>query len=116
MVRSIAQGQLDTSFLPVDTHSLSRCYRELIDSLYVLCVLRILTKSQSCRPALAIVPGRAGKARDEVSSPTYFRLRFVLVSAFLKPTFRGKQKEIAEAAVRGCDVLVVAPTGMGKVR
>jgi len=39
-----------------------------------------------------------------------------LSSAFLKPTFRGKQKEIVEAAVRGCDVLVVAPTGMGKVR
>ncbi|KAL7409715.1 P-loop containing nucleoside triphosphate hydrolase protein [Mrakia frigida] len=38
----------------------------------------------------------------------------ILTKTFLKPTFRGKQKEIVEAAVRGCDVLVVAPTGMGK--
>ncbi|KAF8799355.1 ATP-dependent DNA helicase [Phlegmacium glaucopus] len=28
--------------------------------------------------------------------------------------FKGKQKEIVEAAYKGCDVLVVAPTGMGK--
>jgi superfamily II DNA helicase RecQ len=34
--------------------------------------------------------------------------------AFKKPDFRGRQREIMEAAVRGADVLVVAPTGMGK--
>jgi superfamily II DNA helicase RecQ len=41
------------------------------------------------------------------------RLR-VSISAFKKPDFRGRQREIMEAAVRGADVLVVAPTGMGK--
>ena len=34
--------------------------------------------------------------------------------AFGKPSFRGRQKEIMEAAMHGADVLVVAPTGMGK--
>jgi superfamily II DNA helicase RecQ len=29
--------------------------------------------------------------------------------------YRGKQKEVIEAAVLGADVLVLAPTGMGKV-
>ncbi|KAI5450400.1 hypothetical protein NCC49_003182, partial [Naganishia albida] len=38
----------------------------------------------------------------------------VLKSTFKKPDFRGRQREIMEAAVRGADVLVVAPTGMGK--
>lgn len=36
------------------------------------------------------------------------------IVAFNKPSFRGRQKEIMEAAVHGADVLVVAPTGMGK--
>ncbi|KAF9517445.1 hypothetical protein BS47DRAFT_497098 [Hydnum rufescens UP504] len=39
----------------------------------------------------------------------------VLRTTFHKTRFRGKQKEIVEAAVRGCDVFVGAPTGMGKV-
>lgn len=30
-------------------------------------------------------------------------------------SYKGKQKEIVEAAVRGQDVFVLAPTGMGKV-
>ncbi|KAG7562648.1 hypothetical protein FFLO_01915 [Filobasidium floriforme] len=38
----------------------------------------------------------------------------VLTTTFNKPSFRGRQKEIMEAAVHGADVLVVAPTGMGK--
>jgi len=29
--------------------------------------------------------------------------------------YKGKQREVVEAAVRGADILVVAPTGMGKV-
>ena len=40
--------------------------------------------------------------------------RLLLSLAFKKPDFRGRQREIMEAAVRGADVLVVAPTGMGK--
>jgi superfamily II DNA helicase RecQ len=38
----------------------------------------------------------------------------VLTKTFGKPSFRGRQKEIMEAALNGADVLVVAPTGMGK--
>jgi len=38
------------------------------------------------------------------------------VTVFGKSSFKGKQKEIMEAAVKGQDILVVAPTGMGKVR
>ena len=34
--------------------------------------------------------------------------------AFNKPSYRGRQQEIMEAAMHGADVLVVAPTGMGK--
>ena len=39
-----------------------------------------------------------------------------ILLAFGKEDFKGKQKEIVEAAVRGADVFVSAPTGMGKVR
>ena len=35
--------------------------------------------------------------------------------AFGYPDYKGKQKEVVEAAVRGADILVIAPTGMGKV-
>ncbi|CDZ98068.1 ATP-dependent DNA helicase [Phaffia rhodozyma] len=42
-----------------------------------------------------------------VTSPT-------CLLAFMKESFRGKQKSIVDAAVRGADVLVIAPTGMGK--
>ncbi|EJD48868.1 ATP-dependent DNA helicase [Auricularia subglabra TFB-10046 SS5] len=38
----------------------------------------------------------------------------VLTKTFGYESFRGKQKEIVQAAVRGNDVLVVMPTGMGK--
>ncbi|KAF5317530.1 hypothetical protein D9619_013196 [Psilocybe cf. subviscida] len=38
----------------------------------------------------------------------------VLTEVFGHSTFKGKQKEIVEAAYAGQDVLVVAPTGMGK--
>lgn len=39
----------------------------------------------------------------------------ILHIVFGKDGFKGKQKEIMEAAVQGADILVVAPTGMGKV-
>ena len=35
--------------------------------------------------------------------------------AFGYSDYKGKQKEVVEAAVRGADILVIAPTGMGKV-
>ncbi|TBU54615.1 ATP-dependent DNA helicase [Dichomitus squalens] len=38
----------------------------------------------------------------------------VLKKTFGHSTFRGKQEEIVEAAILGSDVLVIAPTGMGK--
>ncbi|KAF9013156.1 P-loop containing nucleoside triphosphate hydrolase protein [Cyathus striatus] len=38
----------------------------------------------------------------------------VLTKIFGHSNYKGKQKEIVEAAVRGSDVFVVAPTGMGK--
>ncbi|KAH7102811.1 ATP-dependent DNA helicase [Auriculariales sp. MPI-PUGE-AT-0066] len=38
----------------------------------------------------------------------------VLNQVFGYTNWRGKQKEIVEAAIRGKDVLVIAPTGMGK--
>lgn len=38
----------------------------------------------------------------------------VLRKVFGKDSFKGKQKEVMEAAVQGADILVVAPTGMGK--
>ncbi|EJT98732.1 ATP-dependent DNA helicase [Dacryopinax primogenitus] len=38
----------------------------------------------------------------------------VLTHTFGYTAYKGRQKEIVEAAVRGADVLVVAPTGMGK--
>lgn len=34
--------------------------------------------------------------------------------AFGHSEYKGKQKEIVEAAIQGCDVFVLAPTGMGK--
>ncbi|KAI0670901.1 P-loop containing nucleoside triphosphate hydrolase protein [Trametes maxima] len=40
--------------------------------------------------------------------------RRVLLEIFGHKVFRGKQEEIVEAAVLGSDVLVIAPTGMGK--
>ncbi|KIM30825.1 hypothetical protein M408DRAFT_327788 [Serendipita vermifera MAFF 305830] len=36
------------------------------------------------------------------------------VDLFGKSAYKGKQKDIMEAAVQGADILVVAPTGMGK--
>lgn len=38
----------------------------------------------------------------------------LFLKAFGKSSFRGRQRDIMEAALRGADVLVVAPTGMGK--
>ncbi|KAG7088121.1 hypothetical protein E1B28_012146 [Marasmius oreades] len=38
----------------------------------------------------------------------------VLLETFGHPSYKGKQKEIVEAAVLGYDVFVLAPTGMGK--
>ncbi|KAI0352602.1 ATP-dependent DNA helicase [Trametes cingulata] len=38
----------------------------------------------------------------------------VLLETFGHSEFRGRQADIVEAAVRGSDVLVIAPTGMGK--
>lgn len=38
----------------------------------------------------------------------------VLETTFGKADYKGKQKEIVEAAVLGADVFVGAPTGMGK--
>ncbi|KAI0763648.1 P-loop containing nucleoside triphosphate hydrolase protein [Trametes elegans] len=38
----------------------------------------------------------------------------VLLDTFGHQEFRGKQEEVVEAAVLGSDVLVIAPTGMGK--
>ncbi|KAF9560908.1 ATP-dependent DNA helicase [Agrocybe pediades] len=38
----------------------------------------------------------------------------ILTQVFGHSSFKGKQKEIVEAAYGGADVLVVAPTGMGK--
>ncbi|KAF8955945.1 hypothetical protein BDZ97DRAFT_1926016 [Flammula alnicola] len=38
----------------------------------------------------------------------------VLTQVFGHDKFKGKQREIVEAAYGGSDVLVVAPTGMGK--
>jgi bloom syndrome protein len=35
-------------------------------------------------------------------------------AAFGHSEYKGKQKEIIEAAIQGCDVFVLAPTGMGK--
>ncbi|KAI0688963.1 P-loop containing nucleoside triphosphate hydrolase protein [Earliella scabrosa] len=40
--------------------------------------------------------------------------RRVLCETFGHSTFRGKQEEIVESAILGSDVLVIAPTGMGK--
>ncbi|KAI1793293.1 ATP-dependent DNA helicase [Ganoderma leucocontextum] len=40
--------------------------------------------------------------------------RSVLQKTFGHSAFRGRQEEIVEAAVLGSDVLVIAPTGMGK--
>jgi bloom syndrome protein len=37
------------------------------------------------------------------------------ILVFGKQNYKGKQKEIVEAAVQGVDVFVSAPTGMGKV-
>ena len=37
-------------------------------------------------------------------------------AAFGKIHYKGKQKEIVEAAIQGADIFVSAPTGMGKVR
>lgn len=36
------------------------------------------------------------------------------MQVFKKTEYKGRQHEIMEAALRGCDVLVIAPTGMGK--
>ncbi|TFK82161.1 ATP-dependent DNA helicase [Polyporus arcularius HHB13444] len=40
--------------------------------------------------------------------------RRVLLDTFGHSAFRGKQEEVVEAAILGSDVLVIAPTGMGK--
>ncbi|KAI0322391.1 P-loop containing nucleoside triphosphate hydrolase protein [Amylostereum chailletii] len=40
--------------------------------------------------------------------------QYVLTKVFGHPEYKGKQKEIVEAALQGADVFVVAPTGMGK--
>ncbi|PVF95214.1 ATP-dependent DNA helicase [Serendipita vermifera] len=38
----------------------------------------------------------------------------VLTKIFGKTDYKGKQKDIMQAAVQGADILVIAPTGMGK--
>jgi superfamily II DNA helicase RecQ len=40
--------------------------------------------------------------------------RFVFSQTFNKVHYKGHQREIMEAAIVGSDVLVIAPTGMGK--
>ncbi|KAJ7439243.1 ATP-dependent DNA helicase [Mycena latifolia] len=41
-------------------------------------------------------------------------LTFSVWTAFGHSEYKGKQKEVVEAAVRGADIFVLAPTGMGK--
>lgn len=38
----------------------------------------------------------------------------VLPQVFHKTTYKGRQQEIMEASLLGSDILVIAPTGMGK--
>ncbi|KAL1950638.1 hypothetical protein VTO73DRAFT_5762 [Trametes versicolor] len=52
---------------------------------------------------------------DARSSKALAACHKVLLEIFGHSEFRGRQKEIVEAAVLGSDVLVIAPTGMGKV-
>ncbi|TFK52140.1 ATP-dependent DNA helicase [Heliocybe sulcata] len=44
----------------------------------------------------------------------YFAVISILTKVFGHKEFKGKQKAIVEAAVKGADVFVLAPTGMGK--
>ncbi|TFK23047.1 ATP-dependent DNA helicase [Coprinopsis marcescibilis] len=57
-----------------------------------------------------IASGSKLKQQDEIER----RCFEVLNKTFGYSLYKGKQKEIVEAAVSGQDVLVVAPTGMGK--
>ncbi|KAF7291469.1 ATP-dependent DNA helicase [Mycena kentingensis (nom. inval.)] len=55
---------------------------------------------------------RAKKLRREPSA--FIDCHRVLTKVFGHSDYKGKQREIVEAAVRGADVFVLAPTGMGK--
>ncbi|RXW24089.1 hypothetical protein EST38_g1747 [Candolleomyces aberdarensis] len=56
---------------------------------------------------------RNGKVKKELKEMVD-RCERVLTSTFKYSSYKGKQKEIVEAAVSGSDVFVLAPTGMGK--
>ncbi|CAA7263963.1 unnamed protein product [Cyclocybe aegerita] len=56
----------------------------------------------------------ANKTRRPIGQKDSERCMKVLTRIFGYSSYKGKQKEIVEAAYGGADVLVVAPTGMGK--
>lgn len=59
---------------------------------------------------------RAGSSKQNASLPPYDAsdCHEIFTRVFGFSQYKGKQKEIFEAAIKGADVLVVAPTGMGK--
>ncbi|KAJ2936451.1 hypothetical protein H1R20_g643, partial [Candolleomyces eurysporus] len=57
---------------------------------------------------------RNGKMKKKDLKEMVDRCERVLTSTFKYSSYKGKQKEIVEAAVLGNDVFVLAPTGMGK--
>ncbi|GLB38647.1 putative helicase family. RecQ subfamily protein [Lyophyllum shimeji] len=64
---------------------------------------------------LHVAGGSDGVAyTDKATEIALLECHCVLTEVFGHSGYKGKQKAIIEAAVRGADVLVVAPTGMGK--
>ncbi|KAI9465108.1 ATP-dependent DNA helicase [Lactarius psammicola] len=59
---------------------------------------------------------RAGSSKQSAGLPNYDAsdCHEIFTRVFGYSEYKGKQKEISEAAIKGADVLVVAPTGMGK--
>ncbi|KAH8995511.1 ATP-dependent DNA helicase [Lactarius hatsudake] len=59
---------------------------------------------------------RAGSSKRDDGPPHYDAsdCHEIFTKVFGYSEYKGKQKEIFEAAINGADVLVVAPTGMGK--
>ncbi|KAG1728493.1 P-loop containing nucleoside triphosphate hydrolase protein [Suillus paluster] len=63
-------------------------------------------KATNCARFVGYIPG---------SCRSSYNLRRILTETFGHAGYKGKQKEIIEAAISGLDVFVLAPTGMGKV-
>ncbi|RDB14537.1 ATP-dependent DNA helicase Q-like 3 [Hypsizygus marmoreus] len=82
-----------------------------VNSLYCAWPMSFLYEGNAKAASQADIHQRLDSSR---SSELIANCHRVLGTVFGHPGYKGKQKEIIEAAAQGADVFVIAPTGMGK--